>query len=103
MSFVSCTDIKDAFIRGMRTWSGNHKHITFNEISNTRPCANRSSALDYPCPWELYVGTETGGEYASLAAYVTNHRRSRVDPEWYQRQMRAPSGVSVLGVDAHWR
>ena len=103
LSFVGCTDIKDAFIRGLRTWSGNHKHIKFNEISNTLPCANRSSALDDSCPWELYVGTESGGQYSSLAAYVTNHRLSKTDPEWYQRPMRAPSGVSVQGVDAHWR
>eukprot|EP00966_Prymnesium_polylepis_P089232 2065869-Prymnesium_polylepis.1 len=39
----------------------------------------------------------------SLAAYVTNYRRSKTDPEWYNRQVRAPSGAVVQGVDAHWR
>jgi len=34
---------------------------------------------------------------------VTNYRRSKTDPEWYNRQVRAPSGAVVQGVDAHWR
>jgi len=103
LSFVSCTDIKDSFLRGLRTWSTNHKHVTFTDISNTAPCAQPTSSLADSCPWELYVGTEASSAFGNLAAYVINHRWSTADAEWYNRDVRAPSGVTVRGVDAHWR
>lgn len=103
VTFISCSDIHDAVIRGLNTWSANHKHVSFNDISASAPCASPSASIDDGCPWELYIGTENGGDHPSLAAYVVNHRRSKRDARWYTRPVRSPSGATATGVDAHWR
>ena len=66
--------------------------------------AKQSSPLaKAPLPYVAVRTTLNASPADSLAAYVTNYRRSKTDPEWYNRQVRAPSGVVVQGVDAHWR
>ena len=98
--FVSCTDIKDAFARGFATWSANHKHVRFRNVLDTQACATSSPDVnDGPCPWELYVSTDDGVEYPTLAAYVINHRASAYGGPWWEETVRSPAGVVVSGVD----
>ena len=99
-SFVSCIDIKDAFARGFATWSANHKHVRFRNVLDTQACATSSPDVDDdPCPWELYVSTDDGVEYPTLAAYVINHRASAYGGPWWEESVRSPAGVVVSGVD----
>ena len=58
LEFVSCDDIKAAVLRGFATWTANHRLIRFSEITDTVPCANRSTDVQDPCPWELYLTTD---------------------------------------------
>ena len=104
--FVHCSDIRDAMQRGFATWSANHRLIKFVDVSTAAPCASASSrtgAMSDTCPWELFVGTDDGLTHTSLAAYVTNHRRSEVDPQWFAQEVRSSSGVPAYGIDAHAR
>ena len=103
LDFLQCEDIKAAILRGFSTWAENHRLVSFHDISHTASCATHSAAPDDSCPWELYVTTDDGSEYAKLAAYVFTHRDSSVDPNWFAKSVRASSGVQASGVDAHYR
>ena len=104
--FVHCNDLRDAVQRGFATWTANHHLVKFVDVSTAAPCtaaASRTGAMQDSCPWELYVGTDDGTSHPSLAAYVTNHRMSEVDPQWFSRPLRSASGSVAYGVDAHAR
>ena len=101
LQFVHCSDIYHALQRGFRTWSENHRRVSFADLSRSAACKSRPTAeLDDACPWELFIGTSDGKENENLAAFVINHRRSHVDKAWRSKIVRSSSGVEKHGRDA---
>ena len=101
LQFVHCSDIHHAIRRGFSTWSMNHRLLSFNDLATSAACVQTASVSGDPfsdtCPWELYIGTDDGSTYATLAAYVVNHRRSAYDPQWFQHPIVSSSGVETSG------
>ena len=88
--------------RGFATWEANHKHIQFRDVGGTGACTTDSGAWDDPCPWQLFVGTDDGKTYPTLAAYVINQRTSTFPeafPKWWEATTRSPAGVVDAGSD----
>jgi hypothetical protein len=101
--FVSCTDVQSAIHRGFRTWSDNHRLVSFSELTHVQGCEKPTGKTDDPCPWELYITTDDGEELPDLAAYVYAYRDSQFHADWYSRPIRSSAGVVATGVDAYSR
>ena len=92
IKFMTCDSLRNAIDTALRTWSSNHPHLSFSDVTDA--CVDRDLIdADGYCPGaEVTISTQAmDGPKGSLAAFVV------VDGQDIDRYPRTTAGVTIDG------
>ena len=94
--FVNCKLLRAALNRAFHTWSDNHVHLSFTDVTHT--CDMDAADVRADCGVEVLIDVTSDpkrnvGASGDKAAYVTHRSDWASAPDVLGRPLRSPSGI----------